>query len=748
MRIKETANSEKKHYICREASLESVAMDLEEYIELFSHLRTSQSKGLKAPHKAVFLMSVAKLIKAGKITTTCIEYTTSLERTYNDTWSENVQIATSFVCDVRIPYVQMDSEPFCRYEKTGLCLDADLFEFLRNPESCATLMAILDNIYLSPFHFEHRVHFDELNPYKDDKLRPYQTNAKKEIYKMWEKKHSVMLQMPTGTGKTRLFVSITRDLVDWGARHKMAIKVLILAHRKELLNQISKNVGLNYGLAHGNIRSGSIEARELPIQVGSVPTLVRRLDKWEDKKFDIIIVDEAHHVKAESYKKIIRTFPTAKILGVTATPYRMSHESFHPEFEDLIVSPPVSAFIKQGYLSNYDYYSIAPDSQVQNDINSINRFALDGDYLDEAMADVMDRDEIRAGIVSSYMQLAKGKKGIVYTINKAHNMHVCEDFIAHGVKAVAIDSDTSAETRDRMEQDFKNGKIDVICNVNIFSEGYDCPDVECIQLARPTKSLSMYLQQVGRGLRPAENKTSVTIIDNVGLYNRFGFPSARRKWRYHFEGKYIDYNDEDEMDLEDLNEHEIHFIEPSDYDFEEGNDVVEMLHSSVDESVAVEELPQKKIELFQEDEYRFYLHMMGLQDEEITKVLKYTKNELDGFIRKNFYSKHVSVLAMDDRGLLELYLRQYRFDVATGQTAQKDSDLLIEALATYVRYLDWKEKDRPEVALDGRGVFGKLLKRVNERTVEDVLQEIELLSKYGNPVPEELLNEYRRLTQK
>ena len=151
--------------------------------------------------------------------------------------------------------------------------------------------------------------------------------------------------------------------------------------------------------------------------------------------------------------------------------------------------------------------------------------------------DVMDRDGIRADILDAYQRYAGGKKAIVYTISRAHNIHLAEKFKSAGIVSAAIDSETPKEKRDEIVGKFRRGNIQVLFNVNIFSEGFDCPDVEVIQLARPTKSLSMYLQQVGRGLRPAEGKERLLILDNVGLYNKFGFPSARRKWRYHFEGK-------------------------------------------------------------------------------------------------------------------------------------------------------------------------------------------------------------------
>lgn len=308
-----------------------------------------------------------------------------------------------------------------------------------------------------------------------------------------------------------------------------------MVHRMELIDQIVKTLMNSYGLEAGIIQAGFRQHPELALQVASVQTLSRRLENWTEKKFDFIIVDEAHHVPADSYMKIINAFPDAKLLGVTATPYRLSGEGFTDIFEELIVSPSVKEFIDMGVLSKYDYYSVRPNSEIQRELDQIKKFQS-GDYTDADMTRICDNDHIRAQVVETYLKYAKGKKGIIYTINKEHNYNLCQDFREHGIRTVAIDSSTPSEIRTRYINDFKNGKIDIICNVNIFSEGFDCPDIEFIQLARPTQSLSMFLQQVGRGLRISEGKEKCLFLDNVGLYNRFGFPSTKRKWHYHFLG--------------------------------------------------------------------------------------------------------------------------------------------------------------------------------------------------------------------
>ena len=367
-------------------------------------------------------------------------------------------------------------------------------------------------------------------------LRPYQREYKDNVYDAWQESHSVMLQMPTGTGKTRTFVSVMDDIHQYGVEERRAYKILVLVHRKELVDQIYDELTLKYHKACGVIMSGEREHKKLPFQIASVQSLTHRLGKWEDKQFDFIIIDEAHHTTAQTYQQIIKTFPNARILGVTATPCRLNGEGFTGTFEKLILSFPVKWFIDNGYLSDCDYYSVPKHSFIQREIDNIKKFS-NGDYAEQEMERVCDNDRIRAQVVETYQKYAIGKKGIVYCINKQHCKNLCEKFLSQGIITVALDCDTPPNMREEYIEEFKAGKIQIICNVNLFTEGFDCPDIEFVQLARPTKSLSLYLQQVGRALRTYEGKKKALILDNVGLYNRFGLPKARRNWKHHFEGK-------------------------------------------------------------------------------------------------------------------------------------------------------------------------------------------------------------------
>jgi superfamily II DNA or RNA helicase len=389
-----------------------------------------------------------------------------------------------------------------------------------------------------------RIRFSHIHS-DDTGLRPYQSEMKKNVYTLWDSVDNVMLQMPTGTGKTIVFTSIVRDILRWCQQNSPESHILVCAHRKELIDQASKKLS---GVSHGIIQSGKPMDLARPVQVASIQTFMSRRNyaRMLDERFDFIIIDEAHHSMAPGYQRLWEMYPNSKKLGVTATPWRMNHSGFTSLFDDIVLSKGVEWFVNNGYLSNYDYISIKKNSDIQHTVNNINRYGADGDYLESELSSLFDRDHIRAELYKSYEQFVKGKKGIIYAIDRRHAHNICELYASHGVRICMIDGTTPASDRQDMINDFKEGKIEVIVNVNIFSEGFDCPDIEFVQLARPTKSLALYLQQVGRALRKSPGKDKSIILDNVGLYNRFGTPMARRFWHKHFIGHDDDgegYND-------------------------------------------------------------------------------------------------------------------------------------------------------------------------------------------------------------
>lgn len=371
----------------------------------------------------------------------------------------------------------------------------------------------------------------------DETLRPYQQTAKENIFAEWDEHESVMLQMPTGTGKTRLFTSLIADINQFSIQRKEAVKIVIIAHRTELIDQIDASLD-KYKVAHGVIAGGYERKLKYPVQVASIQTLTNKHNLEIAKKVnaDFVIIDEAHHSLARTYKTLWKLYPRARKLGVTATPWRMSGSGFVDLFDKLILTKPVKWFIQEKYLSNYQYYSLKQNSDIRSTIDDIDDFDIEGDYKTSALERAMNTSVIRAQLLDSYLTLAEGKKGIIYAISQAHSKQICEDFQKRDIRIVAIDSKTPKQKRLELVNQFRRNELDIIVNVDIFSEGFDCPDIEFVQLARPTCSLAKYLQQVGRVLRTSDNKNTAIILDNVGMYSRFGLPDARRHWMHHFIG--------------------------------------------------------------------------------------------------------------------------------------------------------------------------------------------------------------------
>lgn len=374
---------------------------------------------------------------------------------------------------------------------------------------------------------------------KDITLRDYQQLAKEEIFSKWNRVDNILYQMPTGTGKTRLFTSIIRDISIWGLRHNINYRILIIAHRSELIEQSSRSLD-KYRIKHGVLAGTMKNKRDLTqaIQVASIQTITHPANQCliDDLKFDFIIIDEAHHAVAKSYQKLWEFCPDAKKLGVTATPWRMNNSGFAQIFDAYIPSMSIKDFIQKGWLATYQYYSIPTSSELVKSIESIREFDIEGDYKNSALVEVCDTSKIRAQLYDSYEKNVLGKKGIIYSISREHSEHICLQYRSRGVAIENIDSKTPAKVREKVIQAFRNGEIDIIVNVDIFSEGFDCPDIEFIQLARPTKSLVKYIQQVGRGLRKNGDKKCI-ILDNVGMYSRFGLPDEERDWESFFYGE-------------------------------------------------------------------------------------------------------------------------------------------------------------------------------------------------------------------
>ena len=410
---------------------------------------------------------------------------------------------------------------------------------------------------------------------KKIELFDYQEDMKARIEKALCLHRSVMAQMPTGTGKTVLLASVVESFL----REHSNCKVWIVAHRRELVSQIretiervfSKITPSLFTIKEGStshpdpLSSGAREetapprrseplrskvggpskvspdclsasAFNVPIKAVSIQWLSKHYDEIEEEP-GLIVIDEAHHALAKTYKEMWERFPKAKFLGLTATPCRLNGKGFTDLFDVLVQSWDVPEFISKGRLATYDFVSIKSDGVTQRLIDSLQKRGADGDYQNKEMDMLLNKKPSIERLYRSLEEYGKDRKGIVYAINISHAQKITKLYQEHGVKAIAIDSKTPATEREQDIEAFKKGDIQVLVNVDIFSEGFDCPDVEFVQLARPTLSLAKYLQMVGRGLRVAKGKKNCVIIDNVGLYRVFGLPSQVWNWNAMFEGK-------------------------------------------------------------------------------------------------------------------------------------------------------------------------------------------------------------------
>ena len=379
---------------------------------------------------------------------------------------------------------------------------------------------------------------------------------------------SVMVQMPTGTGKTLL---LTEQVKSEERRVKNPC-VWIVVHRRELVEQIKETLAKQLDSSLFSFPS-SLKPSDsslftfhfsLTPRVFSIQWLSRHYHELDERP-SLIIIDEAHHAVAKTYKEVMDAYPEAKKMGLTATPCRLNRKGFTDLFDVLLQSWSYNKFIADGWLSLYDYMSVKADSLDQQIVFGLTKRGADGDFSLREMSEKLDVRPSIERLCDTVMRYAPDKKGIVYAIDIKHAEHIAEYYRERGLYAVAISSKTPAEERKSIIERFRNSNdslrntnchelsmndslkntncqvldspIRILVNVDLFGEGFDCPDVEFIQLARPTLSLSKYLQQVGRGMRVYEGKRYCLILDNVGLYRLFGMPSDDRDWQAMFEGK-------------------------------------------------------------------------------------------------------------------------------------------------------------------------------------------------------------------
>lgn len=325
---------------------------------------------------------------------------------------------------------------------------------------------------------------------------------------------SLLLVAPCGFGKTVVFCYITS-----GAQ-RLRKRVLLNAHRVELIDQISTALH-EQGVRHGIIAAGYRYERGHSVYVGSVFTVVKRLDLFIP---DLVVVDEAHHAAGSTtWARILAAYPQAHVLGVTATPCRFSGEGLGDSFQRLILGPTTQELINIGRLSPVRVF--APPT-----INTEKLHRRMGDFIKGELIDAVDKPSITGDAVAHYKRLADGKQAAAFCVSVEHAKHVAERFRAEGYPAESLDGTLDRQVRNSIVGEFKRGKIKVITSCDLISEGFDCPRIEVGIVLRPTESMGLWLQQCGRVLRTFPGKNEALLLDHAGNTLRHGLPTADRAW--------------------------------------------------------------------------------------------------------------------------------------------------------------------------------------------------------------------------
>lgn len=349
-----------------------------------------------------------------------------------------------------------------------------------------------------------------------NELRPYQKNGLDDLRKSFANGNKrVVMYLPTGGGKTVMAEHIIRSATAKGKR------VAFMCNRIELILQTSRRFA-QAGIAHGVLQGQNSHSIHSQVMVCSIQTISRR----RAQDFDLIIIDEAHGVAGSTaYKNVMFALNNVPVVGLTATPFSKGmakhYDELHgPLFQDIVVGATIQDLIGDGFLVDVDIF--APE-QYQPDLSSVKIVA--GDYDEAELADVVDRPKLIGDIVAHWKKLGRGKPTIVFATNIAHSKHIVKMFNEAGVKAEHVDYMTSDEDRQAILDRVRNHETTILSNAAMLAEGLDIPHLEVMILARPTKSLTRYIQQAGRILRPYNGKSRALILDHSGTCSRLGFPT-------------------------------------------------------------------------------------------------------------------------------------------------------------------------------------------------------------------------------
>lgn len=344
-------------------------------------------------------------------------------------------------------------------------------------------------------------------------LRDYQQKGIDTIRRALTLNDSVIYVLPTGGGKTALASVMAENACAKGRR------CLFLVHRRELMRQTQDAFTLS-GIHYGTIQAGKPVDPLPKVHIGSIQTVVRRLERLQ--RPDLLIVDECHHARAASWAKVIE-WAGCKTVGLTATPCRLDGKGLRGHFDEIVMGPKMDELIKAGWLADYRMY--APSV-----VDASGLHTRAGDYKQEELEALMNKGTIIGDAVEHYRRIAPGKQAIVFAVSIKHAQRLAIAFSSNGFRSACIYGSMLTQSRDRIVESFRQGTIQVLTNVDIVGEGFDLPSVHCAILQRPTKSLSLYLQQIGRCLRPQEGKDHAIILDHVGNVKRHGFPDQDREW--------------------------------------------------------------------------------------------------------------------------------------------------------------------------------------------------------------------------
>lgn len=346
-------------------------------------------------------------------------------------------------------------------------------------------------------------------------LRDYQWAILLEVSRLMRLGYRrILIQLPTGGGKTVMAAAMM------GSAALMGLSSEFIVHRKELINQTSTSFA-RMGINHGFIASGREMDLSHDVILAGVQSLVRRLASLLPP--DLAVLDEAHHATAGTWERVLDYYRDGYVVGLSATPSRLDGRGLSDRFDVMVRGPSPRTLIQRGYLSEYEYFAPSlPDfSEVPVTAGEFNRAAA---------AEVMDRPKLIGDVVEHYLELAAGEQGIVFAQSRKHSQHLADAFAAERIPAMHVDGKTPEDERKRFDDAFRAGDIRIGCNVGLFGEGYDVPNVKYVGIAAATRSLVNHLQWCGRGLRPSGGVAKIADHAGNAVVRQLGLPDDDREW--------------------------------------------------------------------------------------------------------------------------------------------------------------------------------------------------------------------------